>query len=146
MSPEDAEIADTYLETMDMTLTAERLGISIHKVTDYLNKPVIQRYLTEVFMNTGYRNRFKLGKLLDDIIDKKLEEMQEAEIGSSQDIMDIIKILAKIRKDELELEIKLAEAKNGVPKRQTNIQINNTKPSNPYSEFTEKLLDLDNIT
>lgn len=144
LSPEDSEIAAIYLETMDISETANRLGVSLHKVSDYINKPVVKTYLTEVFMNTGYRNRLKLGKLLDDIIDKKLEEMAESGLGSSQDIMDILKIVAKIRKDELEIELKMIEAKNGNPKRQTNIQINTT-PNNPYQEFTEKLLDLDNL-
>jgi hypothetical protein len=144
LAPEDMVIASTYLETMDMQTTAEQLGIELHKVSEYLNKPVVQKYLTEVFMDSGYRNRFKLGKLLDDIIDKKLEEMKEAEIGSSKDIMEILEMVAKIRKMELDTQIKLEEIRSGKPKRQTNIQINNPI-NNPYQEFTNKLLDLNDL-
>ena len=144
LAPEDAEIANTYLETMDITATAIKLNLNLHRVTEYINKPIVQKYITEVFMDTGYRNRLKLGKLLDDIIEKKLEEMSESGLGSSQDIMEILKTVAKIRKDEMELQIKLEDLKSGRPKRQTNIQINNPK-GNPYSEFTTKLLDLDEL-
>ena len=144
LAPEDMIIASTYLETMDMNETAARLGVELHKVSEYLNKPVVQKYLTEVFMDSGYRNRFKLGKLLDDIIDKKLQEMEEAEIGSSKDIMEILEMVAKIRKTEMELQIKLEEARNGKPKRQTNIQINNPTV-NPYQDFTSKLMDLKDL-
>jgi phage terminase small subunit len=142
LPPEDAEIANTYLETMDVNATAKQLNIELYKVTEYINKPVVQKYITEVFMNTGYRNRLKLGTLLDSIIDKKLAEMAEADISSSKDILDILALVAKIRKDEMELTIKLEEARG--PKRQTNIQINNPA-YNPYEDFTKKLLDLNDI-
>jgi hypothetical protein len=95
-------------------------------------------------MNTGYRNRLKLGNLLDSIIDKKIAEMEESDLGSSKDILDILTLVHKIRKEELELSIKLEEVRSGKVKRQTNIQINNA-PNNPYEDFTKKLLDLDDI-
>jgi DNA-binding CsgD family transcriptional regulator len=144
LAPEDMEIANTYLETMDMNETAQRLSISIHQVSDYINKPTVQKYLTEVFMDTGYRNRFKLGKLLDDIIDKKLEELEEAGITSSKDIMEILDMVFKIRKMEIDSAIRLEEIRLGKPKRQTNIQINNPG-ADPYQDFTKKLLDLDDL-
>jgi predicted transcriptional regulator len=144
LSPEDSEIANTYLETMDMGATAKILKITLHQVSEYLNKPVVQKYIGDVFMNTGYRNRLKLGNLLDTLIEKKIEEMAESDLGSSKDILDIIALVAKIRKEELELAIKLEEIKLGRVKRQTNIQINNA-PNNPYEAFTKKLLDLDEI-
>jgi len=145
LAPEDAEIANTYLETMDINTTAKILKISVHQVSEYLTKPAVSKYITEVFMNTGYRNRLKLGNLLDTIIDKKIAEMEESDLGSSKDILDILTLVHKIRKEELELSIKLEEVRNGKVKRQTNIQINNA-PSNPYEEFTKRLLDLDEIT
>jgi hypothetical protein len=94
-------------------------------------------------MNTGYRNKFKLGKVLDDIIDHKLQELKESETTSSKDIIDILEMVAKIRKDERDHERKMEELRLGSPKRQTNIQINTN--TNPYSEFTEKLLDLKDL-
>ena len=144
LAPEDSEIANTYLETMDLQETATRLGIPIHRVSEYISKPVVAKYINEVFMNTGYRNRFKLGALLDKIIEKKLEEMEESMLGSNKDILDIIEVIAKMRKDERDHERKLEEIRSGTGKRQTNIQINNTPP-NPYGDFTSKLLDLDDL-
>lgn len=144
LSPEDSEIANTYLKTMDMSETAKILQLDLHQVAEYINKPVVQRYISDVFMNSGYRNRLKLGQLLDDIITKKLAELEEAGITSSKDIMDILQFVAKMRKDELEMELRKEEIRSGKPKRQTNIQINNPG-MNPYKEFTEKLMDLDQL-
>lgn len=141
LAPEDAEIVNTYLETMDMEITASQLGIEIHQVSSYLQKPAVQRYITEIFLNTGYRNRFKLAKVLDDIVDKKLAELLESETTSSKDILDILEMIMKFRKEERDHERKLLEIQMGTPKKQTNIQINN-----PYSEFTTKLLDLKDLT
>ena len=144
MAPEDMEIANTFLETMDINLTASNLKIPLEKVTEYINKQQVQKYITTVFMNTGYRNRLKLGQVLDNIIDKKLQELEESETTSSKDIIDILEMVAKIRKDERDHERKMEELRLGGPKRQTNIQINNA-PHNPYSEFTQKLLDLNDL-
>lgn len=134
LAPEDVEIANCYLQTLDVKITAEKLGIPLDKVTAYINKKEVQSYINEVFLNTGYRNRFKLGQVLDDLIDAKLQEMYQTDSTSKKDIAELLELVIKMRKDERDHELK----KQTNITKQTNIQINN----NPYSEFTAKLLDL----
>ncbi len=128
ISPEGFEIAHTYLETQDIETTAVRLGISPVDVSTYLEKAEVRNYISNVYLNAGYRNRFKLGSLMDSIIDKKLEELEEAGIGSSKDILEILTLAHKMRMDELKLAAELEKA--SAAKVQTNIQINN---NNPYA-------------
>lgn len=123
ISPEGLEIANTYLETMDISKTASVMGQPLNIIAEYLGKPEVQRYITEVFLNTGYRNRFKLGAVLDEIIEKKLEELKEADITSSKDILEILALAHKMRMEEIEAMRKLEETRTKKPSRQTNILV-----------------------
>jgi hypothetical protein len=133
LAPEALEIANKYIECMDIEKTALALKIDTHLVAEYVSRPVVRQYINEVFMNTGYRNRFKLGSLLDRIIDKKLEELEEAGLSSNKDILEIIETLLRLRRDEHSI--------SNPSSKQTNIQINNTN-NNPYAEFTKYIVDL----
>lgn len=146
VSPEVVELVNTYIETMDIHVTATKMDLPIEDVTRMLQKEECQRYITEIFLNSGYRNRFKLGAALDRIIDKKLQELEEAEISSSKDILDILALAHKFRIDEIKALQKLEEIKNSKPKRQTNIQINNTtEGSDPLSKLFTRLTDVDEV-
>ena len=133
LAPEALEIANKNIECMDIEKTALALKIDTHLVAEYVSRPVVRQYINEVFMNTGYRNRFKLGSLLDRIIDKKLEELEEAGLSSNKDILEIIETLLRLRRDEYSI--------SNPSSKQTNIQINNTN-NNPYAEFTKYIVDL----
>lgn len=125
---------------MDVSETASQLSIPINQVVSYLGKPEIQRYITEVFMNSGYRNRFKLGALLDKIIDDKLMELSEAGITSSKDIIEILAMVQKFRKEEMDHALKMEELRVGKPKRQTNIQVNNNNENGKKTSIFEQLI------
>jgi hypothetical protein len=140
ISPESLEIANTYLQCQDVSETAKLLGLPLDQVAAYLAKPDVKEYVTAVYLDSGYRNRFKLGKILDEVIDKKLIEMQEADIGSSKDILDILAMVHKMRMDELAAITALEKARSAGPKKQTNIQINN-----PAGSIFEKLMDNDEL-
>jgi len=145
VSPEVVELVNTYIETMDIHVTASTMNLPIEEVTRMLQKEECQRYITEIFLNSGYRNRFKLGAALDRIIDKKLQELEEAEISSSKDILDILALAHKFRMDEIKALQKLEEIKNAKPKRQTNIQINAGENSDPLSKLFTRLTDVDEV-
>lgn len=141
ISPESLEIANTYLQCQDVKETARILGLPLEQVASFLAKPDVKSYVTSVYVDSGYRNRFKLGAVLDKIIEDKLTEMQEAGIASTKDIVDIIAMAHKMRMDEMNTEIALEKARAASPKKQTNIQINSSGV--PASIF-EKLLDSEN--
>lgn len=138
ISPEGYEIATTYLQTQSIEETAKNLGISDLQVTQFLEKAEVKNYINEMYVNSGFRSRFKLAEVMDSLIEKKLSELNEAEIGSSKDILEILQFAHKMRMDELNLMAKLESSKKEAPKQQTNIQIN----ANPYADSNYgKLLD-----
>ena len=139
MAPEMVAICTSYLETTDIGETSRALNIPKEKVSYYINKPEAKRFIDTVFLEQGYLNRHKLQDVLSEIIELKLEEMRESELGSNKDILDILAFAHKIstdtRKDILDNE------KLSAPQVQINKQtnINQTFGEN-YSNLMEKLI------
>lgn len=139
ISPEGLELANAYLEFGSIKEASAALHISLDKASQMLEKAEVKRYLDNVYLDLGYRNRNKLGALLDEIIDSKLEEARESEVYSSKDLLDIIKVAHKMRMDEIE-----AAAKHDTTniKQQTNVQINESPfGQGNYGKLMEKLLN-----
>lgn len=143
ISPEGLEVANTYLELQDIPATASKLGIRADKVSEYLRRREIKAYIDHVFADIGYNNSFRLRGIMDTVIQKKLQEMEEADIGSSKDITEILALSHKMSMDLLDKQIKLAtiEGKNQVIKNQTNVQINEAPGGTNYESLLNKLRD-----
>jgi hypothetical protein len=93
-------------------------------------------------MDLGYRNKFKLAALLDEVIENKLAEARESEMYSSKDLADLIALSHKMRMDEIK-----AEQQSTTIKQQTNVQINETPFGHGnYGKLMEKLLGVKDIT
>ena len=105
LPPENIEIADAYLIFNDEIATAQSLDIPVEKVKQVLATSHAKRYVDKMFKESGYMNKHKIQGTLDSIIDKKLEELEEAEIGSSKDIADLMLMQHKMRIDEEKLAI-----------------------------------------
>ena len=144
ISPEGLEIAKVYLETQDINITATRLGIDQLQVAQYLEKPEVKNYVDQVYLNAGYRNRFRLAEIMDQIVERKLTELNEAEVGSSKDILEILQFAHKLRLDELAAQTKLEAARASQVKQQTNIQINSPYGDSNYGRLLDQLLNADN--
>ena len=144
ISPEGLEIAKVYLETQDISRTATKLGIDQLQVAQYLEKPEVKNYVDQVYLNAGYRNRFKLAEIMDQIVERKLTELNEAEVGSSKDILEILQFAHKMRMDELAAQTKLEAARASQVKSQTNIQINSPFGDSNYGRLLDQLLNADN--
>lgn len=139
ISPEGLEIANTYLQTQNILDVANKLSISTEVVTQYLNRREIKAYIDSVFYDYGFNNRFRIRNVMDAIINKKLEEMQEAGIGSSKDIAELLALSHKMTMEALDKQIKLEEAKSKTNiKNQTNVQIN--EGGSNYQSLLDKLL------
>ena len=104
IAPEALSVAEAYLKSMNIADTAGDLGISEQEVTTYLAKKEVKRYVDTVFMDVGYRNKFKLASALDGIIEQKLEELDESEMGSNKDIADLLALAHKMRMEELKAQ------------------------------------------
>jgi len=141
MNPEMMEVVNSYLVTTDATITSQSLGIPREKVMYYLNKPEAKRFVDTVYLEQGYLNRHRLQDILGEVMELKLEEMRESEMGTKKDILDIIALAHKIRADEA----KIAGISNegNTPRNQTNVQINNASEfGENYNQLLEKLINV----
>tara|TARA_Y100001937_G_C7066458_1_gene306247 strand:+ start:374 stop:829 length:456 start_codon:yes stop_codon:yes gene_type:complete len=142
MSPEGLEIANTYLECGNIPEVCTKLGISENDVSEQLNKREIKQYIDTVFLDTGYRNRFKISQTLDMLIEKKLEESEETEIYTNKDMADLLQMAHKMRIEEIKAQTEMEKAKAQTVKTQVNIQQNGELPfgQGNYGELIKKLL------
>ena len=140
MSPEGLEIANSYLEHGNIPAVCRKLGVSENEVSDTLNKREIKQYIDTVFLDTGYRNRFKLSETLDMLIEKKLEEAEETQIYTSKDMADLVQMAHKMRIEEIKAQTEMEKAKAQTVKTQVNIQDNSGLPfgQGNYGELIKK--------
>ena len=142
MSPEGLEIANAYLEKGTIPAVCAELGVTENEVSEILNKREIKQYIDTVFLDTGYRNRFKISETLDMLIEKKLEEADETEIYTNKDMADLLQMAHKMRIEELKAQTEMEKAKAQVVKTQVNIQDNGGLPfgQGNYGELIKKLM------
>jgi hypothetical protein len=131
ISPEGYEIANTYLQCGNVSETAQLLQIPEHEVVKNLKLPEIKTYIDGVYMDLGYRNRNKLGALLDKLIDTKIEEAEESGVYTSKDLFELIQFAHKVRMDEIKAEQKVDQS--------TNVQIAQFGDGQ-YGKLMERLL------
>lgn len=143
ISPEALEIANTYLNTQNIQETAATMGIPVDIVSETLDKREVRAYIDNIFLDVGFNNRFKVRQVMDAIISKKLEELDDADVGSSKDIADLLALSHKMSMDVLDRQIQLEKIRtsNG-PKNQTNVQINEigVPEGSKYGALLQKLL------
>ena len=142
ISPEGLEVANAYLELGNIQSVCVRLKLDEGECSEILAKREVKGYIDQVYLDTGYRNRFKLATALDDLIDKKMEEAEESEIYSNKDLADLLQMAHKMRMDEIKAQADLEKAKASNVKNQINIQNNGEVPfgQGNYGELMKKLL------
>ena len=133
IAPENLEVANAYLSTGSAIVAANTLGITPDRVHEILEKAEVKDYVTSVYLDQGYRNRFRLAELLDEIIENKILEAREAGVYSSKDLVDIISLAHKMSQDASK------ESRTTI-KQQNNVQINSPFGEGNYGKLMEKLL------
>lgn len=141
ISPEALEVANCYLQTQDIRVVADELALPVDLVTDIMNRREVKAYIDHVFLDSGFNNRYKMRRAMDAIIAKKFAEMEESDMGSSKDIVEIMALSHKMTMDILDRQIKLEQirAEKATPKSQVNVQINDSGASN-YDKLLTKLM------
>lgn len=126
MSPEGMLVIEAYLESgSDVAKAALAVGMEEPKFLEIMRKPEVKAYLTDIFMESGFRNRDKFFGILDTVLTMKMEELDETGMGSEMDIMDILKLMHKMKMDEMKMQIEYEKVKQAkAPVHQTNTQIN----------------------
>lgn len=135
LAPEWLEVANTYLSYGSITETARALQISPDVVIETLARKDVKTYLNAIYLDLGYRNRDKIGAVLDKMIENKLQEAEESGIYSSKDLADLLMMAHKMRMEEIKAQ---RDAPTEI-KQQTNVQINEALPGN-YGALMERLL------
>jgi len=106
ISPEGLEVANAYLAAEgDVKKVSTDLDIPLEMVTKYLNRKEIKRYINTVFLDQGYNNRFKISRTLEEIIEKKLEEMEDTEMASQKDISELVALAHKFQLENRKLDL-----------------------------------------
>jgi hypothetical protein len=147
LSPEMLEVANCYLQVQDVREVANQLDIEPGRVSMYLARPEVKRYIDQVFLDVGFNNRQTLRRAMDAIIKRKFQEMEESDQGSQKDILDILTLSHKMTMDHINAQIKLEQIRQArqvvqKPERQVNVQINNTPdtPQSNYDRLLERLM------
>lgn len=130
LRPEDIDIANAYLIYGSAKDTSEQLGLPEYQVVQILERQDVRDYITGVYLDRGYRNRNKIGQLLDKMIDAKLEEAEESGMYTSKDLFELLQFAHKMRMDEL---------KNGQVNAGPTVNIANFGEGN-YGMLMERLL------
>ena len=123
LRPEDIDIANAYLTYGSAKDTADQLGLPEYQVVQILERSDVK--------DRGYRNRNKLGQVLDKMIDAKLEEAEESGIYTSKDLLELLQFAHKMRMDEIKNE----QANTG-----PTVNIANFGQGN-YGQLMERLLN-----
>jgi hypothetical protein len=142
ISPEALEIANCYLQLQDARQVAHELSIDPELVTTTLARKEVRGYIDQVFFDTGYNNRFLMRQAMDAIIRQKFQELDEAGVGSSKDIAELLALSHKMSMDLLDREIQLEKIRQGNPgpQRQVNVQINEGGDGTKYGQLIHKLI------
>lgn len=135
LAPENLEVANAYLSTGSALVAASELGCTPDQVYEILEKSEVKEYVNSVYLDQGYRNRFRLAELLDEIIENKLQEARDSDQYSSKDLVDIIALAHKMSEDHRK------EAKTSTHIKQQNVQINSPFGEGNYGKLMEKLLN-----
>jgi len=139
ISPEGAAIATTYLaNACSLTCTSESLNLPTHTIAATLQQPLVKTYVNGILRENGYRHMVKIAEKLDDLVDQKWTELEEAEIGSNKDIADLLSLAHKMRMDMSKLLQADIEKKG--PGVQKNTQVN-VYGEGSYGKLMEKLID-----
>lgn len=135
IAPENLEVANAYLSTGSALTAASMLGVTPDHVYQIIEKQDIKEYINSVYLDQGYRNRFRLAELLDEVIESKMMEARESEVYTNKDLVDLIALAHKMSTDHQK------EAKATTNIKQQNVQINNSPfGEGNYGKLMEKLL------
>ena len=143
ISPEGIEIANSYLEAGNVDSVSRDLAIPKDEVVDYLNKREVKKYIDSVYLDAGYRNKFKLASVLDAMIEKKLEEAEESDMYTSKDLADLVLMAHKMRMDEVKAQTEMEKVSSASIKTQNNVLIaeQGAFGQGNYGALIEKLIN-----
>lgn len=143
ISPEGLQIANAYLMCgSDTEKTAAELGLSTDIVHKWLQKAELRTYVDRLYFESGFRNRERVGRVMDKLIEDKLEELDETGMTSTMDIADLLKLQHSMKMAEMKMAIAMVDseikAKQSSITTQTNVQI--VQGGDNYNALLDRIL------
>ena len=141
ISPEGMLAIEAYLEAgSNVSQAAVALGMEESKFREIMRRSEVKMYLNDIFMESGFRNRDKFFGIMDTVLNLKMEELEETGMGSDMDIMDILKLMHKMKMDEVKMLIEYEKVKAGrAPVHQNNTLVNVNGGSDNYQDLMSKI-------
>lgn len=99
LDPQHLLIANELLTGKSVTDIANRFSISPDRVTAICDRPDTKRYIDAVLMTQGYMHRSRRIDLINRVIDNKLEEALDTGVYTKRDLLDWIKLLNEMDRD-----------------------------------------------
>lgn len=139
VSPEAITVMNSYLQNgCSMKETATQLGMPIENVSTFLSQRSVKQLLDQQFAEAGFRNRDRMFGLMDEIINAKIEEMEETGMLPDMDIITILEKVHRMKMQELQMSMKLQETiNNNTTTNNTQININGGEQ---YNALLEKII------
>lgn len=139
ISPEGANIANIYLaNACSLAACSEELGISTHEISTTLQQPLIKMYVNGILREHGYRHMVIIAEKLDNLVEMKWQELEEAGMGSNKDIAELLNLAHKMRLDMSKLLQADVEKKGPGTLNQTQV---NVYGKGNYGKLMEQLIN-----
>jgi hypothetical protein len=136
ITPEGAKIANTYLaNACSLVESSHALDLPTHEISNILQQPLIKNYVNSILREHSYGHMVKIAEKLDQLVEMKWQELEEAEIGSNKDIAELLQLAYKMRYDMSNLL-----QKDVIPATQKNTQVNVYGDGN-YGKLMQKLIE-----
>ena len=140
ISPEGARVAQAYLQAgCDVNVASQILGVEPHEVSRIIQERVVDNFITQVISDSSLRHMDAITEKMDEIILKKMNEMDELDMGSSKDIADLLQMLHKMQVDKTRIIADKIKKNEKIQQGNTNVQVNNFDSSN-YGRLMENLI------
>jgi len=142
ISPEGAEVANTYLEQgCSIEKTSELLGIPGHKVNSIIASKPVKNYIIQVMTDVGMRSMDKITDSMQELIDKKLKEMDELEMTSSKDVADLLQMLHKMHTEKSKILLSKVPKDTINSSTNTNVAIFNADDNSQYARLMKAIIE-----
>lgn len=127
LTQEYKDICDIFLQqSQDIDATALALGVESPLVVEVVNTPKAAAYIQMKLNGRGFRSSSKFFDRMDQILEAKFDEIAEADITSSKDIVEIMKLYhdMKMKEEQAALKRIELEIRAKAPTKITNTQVN----------------------
>ena len=91
-------IANRHIEGASIPDIAEQFNISEDRVAQVLDRREVKQYVDKVYLSQGFLNRFKRIQLINQVIDKKIQDVALGEEYTKKDLLEWLRLLQDMDK------------------------------------------------